>query len=96
MKTIRTKKTSLFIKVGIFAFAAYIVVSLVSLQMEIVSKRNELFAYEQQVEAERLETKELERQISLGEDKTHLARIARDKLDMGLSDEHVFRDAAGS
>ena len=38
MKSVRGKKKSLFIRFCIFAFAAYVVVSLITLQMEISSK----------------------------------------------------------
>ena len=94
MKSARSRKMNLVVKLGIFAFAAYVVVSLVSLQMEISAKRGELATYQQQLEQELLEV--LERQIALLEDPDYLARIARDQLGMGYSDEHVFRDASGS
>ncbi len=96
MKTIRTKKKSLFIRLCIFAFAAYVVVSLVSLQVEITARRSQLATVRQQIEDQRIANKETERLLSLGDDKTYLSRIARDKLDMGFSDERVYRDAAGS
>ena len=96
MKGVRTQKKSLLIRLCLFAFAAYIVVSLVSLQMEIASKRSELASYEQQVKDQLIANKEIERQLSLGSDKDYLARIARDKLDMGFSDERVYRDVSGS
>lgn len=96
MKSARSRKMNLVVKLGIFAFAAYVVVSLVSLQMEISAKRGELATYQQQLEQELLEVEELERQIALLEDPDYLTRIARDQLGMGYSDEHVFRDASGS
>ena len=72
-------------KISLFLLGVYIVVSQEELQMVI-----------QQCEEQRISNKEIKRQISLGDDQTYLARIARDKLGMGYSDEHVFRDAAGS
>ncbi|MEM1485951.1 septum formation initiator family protein [Oscillospiraceae bacterium PP1C4] len=96
MKTNRTKNKNLFVKLCVFGFAAYVIVSLVTLQMEITAKRSQLVAVKQQIESQRIINKETERLLSLGDDKTYLARIARDKLDMGLSDERVFRDATGS
>ncbi|MBC8585011.1 FtsB family cell division protein [Youxingia wuxianensis] len=83
-------------RICIFCFAAYIVVSLVSLQVEISSKRKELTQVQQLVEEQRLANKETERLLNLGDDRAYLSRIARDKLDMGNSDERVFRDASGS
>lgn len=96
MKSARTKKKSLIVRLGIFAFAAYVVVSLVSLQVEIGIRQSQLAELDAQIESQRLANKETERLISLGEDKDFLSRIAREKLDMGFSDEHVYRDASGS
>ena len=96
MKNNRSSKKSLIMRICIFCFAAYIVVSLVSLQVEISSKRKELTQVQQLVEEQRLANKETERLLNLGDDRAYLSRIARDKLDMGNSDERVFRDASGS
>ena len=96
MKNARSRKMNLVVKLGVFAFAAYMIVSLISLQMEISTKRGELATYRQQLDQETLEVEELQRQIALLEDPDHLARIARNQLSMGYSDEHVFRDASGS
>ena len=95
-KKIRSKKMSLLLRLGIFAFSAYVVVSLVGLQMQISQKRQQLASIEEQMEQQRLSNKETERLLGLGDDQAYLSRIARERLDMGLPDEHVFRDAAGS
>ena len=50
MKSVRGKKKSLFIRFCIFAFAAYVVVSLITLQMEISSKRSLLTSVNAQLE----------------------------------------------
>ncbi|MCR2025688.1 septum formation initiator family protein [Anaerotruncus colihominis] len=84
------------IRLCVLAFSAYAVVSLVSLQMEIAGRRSTLTSITEQAETQRLANKEIERQIALGDDKGYLARIAREKLDMGRADERVFRDAAGT
>ena len=51
MKSVRGKKKSLFIRFCIFAFAAYVVVSLITLQMEISSKRSLLANVTAQLES---------------------------------------------
>ena len=96
MKSVRGKKKSLFIRFCIFAFAAYVVVSLITLQMEISSKRSLLTSVNAQLEDQVVANKEVERQIALGDDRDFMARIARDKLDRGVADERVFRDTAGT
>ena len=68
----RIKRRNPVLKISLFLLGVYIVVSLASLHMEIVSKQEELQMVIQQCEEQ------------------------RDKLGMGYSDEHVFRDAAGS
>ena len=93
MKKIHTRKKSLMIRLCVLAFSAYVVVSLVSLQMEIADRRSTLASITEQAETQRLANKEIERQIALGDDKDYLAR---EKLDMGRADERVFRDAAGT
>lgn len=96
MKKVKTGKKNLFVRLCLLGFAAYIAVSLISLQIEINSKRAELSDVSQKCENQRLANKEIERLISLGNDKTYLSRIARDKLNMGLPEEHVYKDASGS
>lgn len=96
MKQVRGKKKSLFIRFCIFTFAVYVVVSLITLQMEISTKRNLLATVTAQFEDQQVANKEVERQIALGDDREFMARIARDKLDMGVADERVFRDTAGT
>lgn len=86
----------MFVRLCVFAFAAYVAVTIITLQMEISSKQTELVQIEEQSKDQERAKKELERQIALGDDENHLARIARDKLDMGFADEHVYRDVSGS
>lgn len=84
------------IRLGIYVFAAYIAVSLITLQMQINQKKLELKEIEAQNKAAYQQQQELRRQLELGDDGEHIARIARDKLDMGYADEHVYRDVSGS
>lgn len=51
---------------------------------------------EQQYEIQRLENKELERQIAAGIDEEYITRVARDKLDYVYPDEKVFIDISGN
>ena len=96
MKATRGQKNSLLMRLCVLVFAGYAAVTLVSQQMQISAKHADLMRVEQQIEQERLRAKELERQVALGEDESYLARIARDKLDMGFSDEHVYQDVSGT
>ena len=96
MKKVKTKRKSLIVRLGIFAFAAFVATSLISLQLEISAKRAELGQVQEQIDDQQTAIKETERLISLGTYQSYLSKIARDKLGLGFSDEHVYRDAAGS
>lgn len=80
----------------VYIFAAYVAVTLITLQMQINEKKTELQQVENQYKEEYQQQQELERQLALGDDDDQMARIARDKLDMGFADEHVYRDVSGS
>ena len=92
----KIKKNNLLIRLGLSILAVYVIVSLISLQIEIAGKQQQLEDLQMQIQQQQTVNKELERQLSFGKDQAYLSRIARDKLDMGFSDERVFRDAAGS
>lgn len=96
MKAARMKKPNMLTRLCVLVFAGYAAVTLVTLQMEINAKQSDLAAVNNQIEVQRLQTKELERQISLGDNEAYLARLARDKLDMCFSDERVYQDVSGS
>lgn len=96
MKVARVKKHSMLMRLCILVFAAYAAVMLITLQMEINAKQTQLSAVDAQLEVQRLQTKELERQLALGDNETYLARLARDKLGMCFSDERVYQDVSGS
>lgn len=96
MKGSRTHKKSLLMRLFVVACAAYVTVSLISLQMEISSRQNELDAVMLEIEQEGLRMTDLERQLDMGDDEAYLTRIAHEKLDMGYADEHVYRDASGT
>ena len=64
MKKIHTRKKSLMIRLCVLAFSAYVVVSLVSLQMEIADRRSTLASITEQAETQRLANKEIERPLA--------------------------------
>lgn len=96
MKVPKTQKSSLLVRFSMLALAAYAAVSLITLQMEIHTRQQQLAEVEQLKMDQLAIQKDLERQLVLGDDESHMARIAREKLDMGFADERVFRDASGS
>lgn len=92
----RSRKKSIITRIFFIACLVYVAVSLISLQMEITSRQDELDMVTAQIEAERVRTTDLERQLDMGDNEAYLTRIAHEKLEMGYPDEHVYRDTSGS
>lgn len=84
------------IRFCVYVFAAYVAVSLITLQMQINDNKTQLQQVTAQCKEAADQQQELQRQLALGDDDEQMARIARDKLDMGFAGEHVFRDVSGS
>ena len=92
----KVKRKSFMLRVCIFAFAVYAVVSLVSMQINLADRRRQLSQLEQRVETQRLANKELERQLAQGMDEEYVERIARERLGFIAPDEIVYIDVSGS
>ena len=60
------------VRLGIYVFAAYIAVSLITLQMQINQKKLELKEIEAQSKAAYQQQEELRRQLELGDDGEHI------------------------
>ncbi len=80
----------------VFGFAGYLVVTLIQLQVEISQRQKELEEVKQQVEEQRIENKELERILMSDSDEKYIERIAREKLGFAYPDERVLIDVSGS
>ena len=80
---------------GLILLCVYLAVTLVSAQMDIVSKRQQLENVTQQVEAQQAQNQELERIVEAGDEASYMERVARDKLGYARPDEHVYVDMSG-
>lgn len=97
MKKVRIQRNhNPLIRFCVYVFAAYVAVSLITLQMQINDNKEQLRQTEKQYDEALRQQQELQRQLALGDDDEQMARIAHDKLDMGFADEHVYRDVSGS
>lgn len=97
MKKVRIQRShNPLIRFCAYVFAAYVAVSLITLQMQINDNKAQLQQVTAQYKEATAQQKELQRQLALGDDDEQMARIARDKLDMGFAGERVFRDVSGS
>jgi cell division protein DivIC len=99
MRQTKRKQKTLFsalaFKLGLLGVCAYLVVSLVTLQMDIVSKRQQLENITQQVQTQQATNEELRRTLDADDEASYMERLARDKLGYALPGERVFVDMSG-
>ena len=95
----KTKKkrgrSSLILRLCVFAFVVYAAVHLIDIQINIAGWRRQLVELEQRVEVQRIANRELERQLVQAEDEHYIERIARERLGFVLPDESVYVDISG-
>jgi cell division protein DivIC len=78
-----------------FSFIVYAVFVLVDLQLDIIARRSQLAELQEKCEEQRLENKEAQRLLSLGDDASYIERIAKEKLGFAYPDERIFIDTSG-
>ena len=83
-------------KLAIAAVMVYAAVSLITTQVEIVSKKNQLEEVHHSISETTQRNQELERILNSGEDSEFIERVAREKLGYAAPGERVFADASGS
>ena len=69
--------------------------SLISVQMEIIAKRQQLENVDQQVLTQQAENEELQRTLDTDDEAAYMERLARTKLGYALPNERVFIDMSG-
>lgn len=90
----RTRRVHIAAKIGLFAFAVYSAFNIVSLQLEIKDKEDEMTELQQQIDDQKLENSEIEDILDSEDDADYIARIARDKLGYISPGQRVFVDIA--
>ena len=93
-KQIGFSKLALF--VGLAALCVYLVITLVSAQVEIVAKRRELDGLSKQINTQNAQISELQRTIETDDENSYYERLAREKLNYARPDERVFVDMSGN
>lgn len=87
-------KHNLLVKLVVAALLLYFISTLVSAQVQINNKKEELAQIEQVCEEQRIANKELERQILLYQDEEYMERAAREELGYGAADEKLYIDSS--
>lgn len=73
----------------------YLLVSLVYVQMDIVSKTQQLDNLAGQVEAQQAANQELQRTLDVEDEAAYMERVAREKLGYARPDERLYVDMSG-
>ena len=89
------RKRSIILRLGIFVFAVFMVISMGRLQVELVQKKDQLNAAKNQLEATELKIAELQNLLENGEESDFIERVARERLGYVYSDEEVYTDISG-
>ncbi len=87
--------TSWVLRLSVLAAAAYLLVSLVSGQMQVAEKQRELDTVSEKVEEQTIKNAELQRLMDSGDEDAYVERIAREKMGYARPDERVFVDISG-
>ena len=92
----RKRKSSFFVKMVTFCFIVCAAVAFIQTQAEVVSKRRELAALQQNIKLQQASNDEVKRILEGGNDLEYIERIAREKLGYAYPDEKIFIDRSGS
>lgn len=84
------KKSSIFLKITVFAFAVYVVVQLLSLQFAINDKKQEIENLQSQIKQQNMENDEVSQLLNDGITDEYMEKIARDKLGLAFPNERIY------
>ncbi len=88
-------KKNIFIKISVFVFTCYLLISLVSLQVDVYNGHNKLNNIKAQTEQIKMKNQELENILNNNNDE-YIKKIAREKLGYVSPGERVFVDVSGN
>ena len=92
----RANKPRVLVHLAIAAVMVYIAVSLITTQMQIVSRKNELEQVQNAITATQQENEEMKRVLESDQESEFIERIAREKLGYAAPGERIFSDASGA
>lgn len=82
-------------RVLFLAIVAYLAVTMITTQVEIVAKRQQLDNVTAQVTAQQAQNDELQRALEADNEDAYIERVAREKLGYALPGERVYVDVSG-
>ncbi len=89
-------KLGKLLRISIVILGVYFVSTLISSQVQISRKREELADINALCEEQRIANKDLERQLLQYEDEEYVERAVREKLGFGDVDERLYIDSSSS
>ena len=81
--------------IAVFCAVAYLSVSLISAQFDLMTKRQQLSILEQQQQRVEMETQDIRRVLEIEDEAEYVERIAREKLGYANPNETVYKDIQG-
>ena len=81
--------------IAVVCAVAYLSVSLITAQFDLMTKKQQLAILEQQHQKVELETQDIERMLEYEDEETYVERIARQRLGYANPNEKIFKDIQG-
>ena len=88
----RTRKVHAAAKIFLLAFSVYAAFTMVSLQLQISAKEDEMAELQEQIESQKLENSMIQDILDSDDDTDYIAEIAREKLAYITPGQRVFVD----
>jgi cell division protein FtsB len=86
----KRKRSNLFFKFAVFASAVYCIYTLLSLQIQINEKKDQLHMLKVQIEQQQQKNTQLSEILGNDIDPRYMEKIARDKLGLAMPNEKIF------
>jgi len=96
MSTKPKKRKSVFLRLTLLLFSAYIVVSLGNLQIELINSRKELESLTVEQTEKSIKVNELVTLLDNGTEADFIEKAARERLGYVYADEQVYIDLSGN
>ncbi len=86
----KRRETSFVVKIAVFAFAVFAVITILQLQLQYNSYKEKLETLNEEVEDLEEERDKLKNEYASIEDGEHVVDVAKEKLNLRLPEEIIF------
>lgn len=81
--------------IAVICAVAYLSISLITAQFDLMTKKQQLAILEAQQQKVELETQDIERMLEIEDEEAYIERIARQRLGYANPNEKIFKDIQG-